>query len=174
MKKEIWKSIKEYEDMYEVSTFGNVRSLDRFIIDKRGVKRFCKGRVLRSTKNGKGYLHVIVCKDSKPVLMRIHALVFDTFNGSDRSKLVIDHIDNDKENNNINNLQLITNRENVSKGCLLRKRASKYIGVFKNHNRWSAKIRINGNLIHLGAFGCETAAHVTYQRRLNELKRIEQ
>jgi len=166
MKKEIWKSIKEYEDMYEVSTFGNVRSLDRFIIDKRGVKRFCKGILL--TQNTDGYYnHVALAKDGRSVTCRTHILVYDTFIGKKRSGMHIDHIDENKLNNNVDNLQLLDVRANASKSKTPK---SGLTGAYKDGRKWFSSIYVNGKHIYLGSFNCPTAAHMAYLKKLKNIK----
>lgn len=63
MSKEIWKDISGYEGMYQVSNFGNVKSLTREIMN-RGVKQQIKERLLRQTNKG-GYLFVVLSKEGK-------------------------------------------------------------------------------------------------------------
>lgn len=59
MSKEIWKTKPEWEGYYEFSNYGVCRSVDRYIIDKNGHKRFCKGRILKPFSNG----NLILCKN---------------------------------------------------------------------------------------------------------------
>jgi hypothetical protein len=81
--------------------------------------------------------------------------------------LVVDHINNNRADNRLENLQIITQRENSSKD---KKGVSKHTGVFwnKQNTKWHAQIQINGKKKHLGYFKCETAAHLSYQRKLKE------
>jgi len=87
--------------------------------------------------------------------------------------LVIDHIDNNKSNNRLDNLQLISNRENSSKTLkkIQGKTYSKYVGVTWNKqiNRWIAQIQVNKKHIHLGTFINEYDAHIVYQNKLKEI-----
>ena len=83
-------------------------------------------------------------------------------------KYIVDHIDNDKLNNNVDNLQVVSNRINSSKD---RKGSSKYTGVCwdKATNKWITKIYINGKNKTLGRFDCEIKASLTYQKELAKL-----
>ena len=169
MNNEIWKPIKNYEGLYEVSNLGNVRSLDRVVVDKRGCVKPFKGVVLKTGLVGIGYMCVTLCKNGNEVSKKIHHLVFDTFVGDNRDGLQIDHINENKLDNRVDNLQLLTNRENTSKGCRYKYKSSKYTGVSKYYNKWRSQIYKNGSRKHLGYFNCETAASIAYQRELNLL-----
>ena len=85
------------------------------------------------------------------------------------NKMVVDHIDTNKLNNKLYNLQVITNRENTSKDR--KNGSSKYLGVSwnKSNKNWSATILINGKPKYLGSFTNEKEASQAYQ---NELKNL--
>ena len=113
---EIWKDIKDYEGMYQVSNLGNIRSLDRYINQKgisgKTYKRFIKGKQIMSSKDLNGYLHVILHKNSKYKIFRIHQLVAQMFISNPENKKQINHIDGNKQNNSVTNLEWVTIREN--------------------------------------------------------------
>ena len=77
MDKEVWKPIKGFEGAYEVSTFGNVRSIDRIVVYPKGSKRLIKGRELRQATNIKGYklslIHI-----SEPTVSYTHLRAHET------------------------------------------------------------------------------------------------
>ena len=85
--------------------------------------------------------------------------------------LVVDHIDNNSRNNRLDNLQLITQRQNSSKDK--KGVSSKYVGVSwnKGKSKWSSSIRYKGKLIFLGYYVIEKEAHEAYQ---TALRRIDQ
>ena len=116
---EIWKDIKGYEGIYQVSNLGNVRSLDRYVPHWRGGKRLIKGKVKKITRHkvsdrSKHYA-VVTLSNGSDKLFYIHRLVYESFIGDIKNGLVIDHIDNNQDNNSVNNLQMITQYENCIK-----------------------------------------------------------
>lgn len=159
--KEIFKNIPGYKNHYQISTLGNLKSL-----------KFGKEKILKQSIDSYGYAHVILSKNNVKKGFTIHKLMVLTFfDKYHNPKLVCDHIDNVKLNNNINNLQLITIRENSSKDQFRLNRYSRFVGVSFNKNlkKWTSQIHINKKLIHLGVFCCETKAHLTYQNKLKNL-----
>ena len=107
--KEIWKDIKDYEHKYQVSNLGNVRSLSR--IDSRGYNK--TGKMLKGRNDGRGYLKVALYTDGKPKNLRIHRLVVMAFLGDIKEGYEVNHIDLNKQNNKLNNLELLTPTENM-------------------------------------------------------------
>ena len=163
MEKEIWKDIPGYEGLYQVSSEGRVKSLKR-----KGVGQ---DRILKPSDNGRGYYQSCLVKDKKIKTIQVHQLVAMAFLGHTicGMKVVVDHIDNNKSNNNLNNLQLISCRENLSKDK--KGGSSKYVGVtwHKPRNKWRSMIRINGKNKHLGLFTNELDARDAYQEALKNL-----
>jgi hypothetical protein len=157
MKKEVWKSIPNYEGLYEVSSLGRVKSLK---------KNKCLNPFI-STR----YFRVGLSKNGIQKTKRVHSLVSEAFlnHVPCGMKLVIDHINGDKHDNRVDNLQIVSQRENISK--MNGKFSSKYIGVSwdKKANKWTAKIMINKKNYHLGVFNCELAASQVYQNKLKEI-----
>lgn len=109
---ERWKSIDGYDGLYEVSSHGRVRSLDRF--DKLG--RITFGRVLSPTNNGHGYYTVQLSNGGIKKRHYIHRLVAKAFI-KNRSKLnEINHKDENRSNNNVSNLEWCSRKYNVNYG----------------------------------------------------------
>lgn len=153
---EVFKSIKDYEGLYKVSDFGLVKSKD--------------GIILKNRIDKDGYLRVNLRKNGKMKTYMISHLVWDHFGDRPRNghALQVDHI-KEKWNNRIDNLQLLTNRQNVSKGFIQNgKKTSKYTGVCwgKDKNKWIVAIRENNKKIYLGSFKDEHKAHLVYQEKL--------
>lgn len=161
MQKEIWRDVKGFEGRYLVSNYGNIKTIIKGnnLILKPGV---CKS----------GYLNVRLFQSKKGHSRYVHQLVAIAFLNHipNRSKIVVDHIDNDKSNNNLNNLQIISCRENTARGKINKNKSSKFIGVcfHKPSNMWFSRILINGNRKFLGAFKNEYDAHLAYQKALND------
>jgi len=99
--KEVWKDIKNYEGLYEVSNFGNVRSL-----------KYGKIKYLKPAKNKGGYYFVILCKNGKTKNFRIHRLVANAFIENPNNYPQINHKDEDKTNNKASNLEWCNNQYN--------------------------------------------------------------
>jgi hypothetical protein len=171
MIEEVWKDIKGYEGIYQVSNMGNVKSLSRISQTKTMVRKI-KGRLLKPSFDKRGYGTVILCHDFKTKkYIRVHQLVAIEFLGHEQCGFdkVIDHINNEKKDNRLDNLQITTSRNNLSKD---RKGASsKYTGVYwhKKDKVWNSAIRISGVKKHLGTFKDEISASIAYDNALKNL-----
>lgn len=142
--KEIYKTIPFNED-YEISNFGNVRSTKKYGVNKT--------RILKPSISNKGYYMVALSKNGKMHTYTIHNLVVNTFIG-ERKGLVINHIDGNKLNNHLENLECITQKENMKKAwdmglCEKVRRVAKD-GIIKASNKLKRKVNqydINNNFI---------------------------
>lgn len=159
MQKEIWKDVPGYEGLYQVSSFGRVKSNCRR-----------KEKIISGGICGSGYKAVFLTNNKIRKSFMVHKLVAYAFlNHNEKGRYVhVDHIDGNRLNNDLSNLQVISSRENTSKAI---KRKSKYIGVshIKSCNMWMARIEHIGLRKYLGCFRCETKAHIAYQKALKEL-----
>lgn len=113
---EIWKDIKNYEGLYQVSNLGNVRSLDHYA--SNGKKNILyKGRILKQTKHKKtGYLLATLCKNNKHKSILVHRLVAEVFINNKNKLPCINHKDENKENNCVTNLEWCTHKYNNNYG----------------------------------------------------------
>lgn len=106
---EIWRPVKGYEGIYEVSNIGNVRSLSRK--DSRG--RFHKGRYISTRVNPHtGYPVAHLCLDGEKKLREVHRLVAEAFIPNPENKREVDHINTIRNDNRVENLRWVTSREN--------------------------------------------------------------
>lgn len=110
--REIWKPIPGYEGIYEVSSYGNVKSIDRKITNSIGRTRIYKGHPLKVSKDRYGYPVCKLWKHSKGKNFTIHRLVAITFIKNIDDKPLVNHIDGNKFNNHVSNLEWCTNSEN--------------------------------------------------------------
>lgn len=164
---EIWKDIPNYEGFYQVSNLGRVKSLLRF--DSLG--RSQGGLILVFELSKRGYYRIGLTKNKKQIKFSAHRLVVLSFIGEIKKGLVVDHIDNDKLNNNLSNLQIITHRENSSKD---RKGLVLSTGVQKTKSgKYKSAIRIKGRVIHLGVFISEIDASIIYKKALKHIDNVD-
>jgi DNA-binding transcriptional regulator YiaG len=111
---EIWRPVPTFEDLYEVSSHGRVRSLDRIVDRSDGTTAHYKGRVLTPNTSGR-YLRVLLHgRDGREEQKSVHRLVAKTFISNPKDKPEVNHIDNDPTNNHVSNLEWVTRGENVS------------------------------------------------------------
>jgi hypothetical protein len=156
MQKEIFKDIPSYEGIYQVSNLGNVKSLN--------YKGSGFEKILKPSIDCSSYYTVKL----KLKTMRVHVLVAMAFltHIPCGHKIVVDHINTNRLDNRLENLQLISNRENISKDR--KNKSSKYVGVsfHKIKNKWESKICADNKSKHLGLFDEEYEAHLAYQKAL--------
>ena len=161
---EVWKSIKDYEGLYEVSSLGRVKSL--------GNDKTRKEKILSSGISSSGYPVVVLCKNNSKKTRTVHQLVAEVFLGHipNGMKLVVDHINDIRNDNRLENLQIVTTRENAFK--TQGKYSSKYKGVFfnKRTNKYEAQIwselRVNKRI---GQYNTELEASNAYQEYLKKI-----
>lgn len=160
---EVWKDVIGYEGLYQVSNFGNVKSL--------GNEKTKKEKVLKAGLDGNGYLQVSLQINNIRKTFKVHKLValcFLNHKPDGTNKIVVDHIDKNKLNNNLINLRLITNRENLS----TQGGTSMFVGVYfcKSYKKWISKIQVNKKQVSLGYFDTENSAKEAYEDALKLLE----
>ena len=109
---EVWKDIKGYEGIYQVSNFGRVKSVARKIKLKQYIKETTE-KIMKLDLNKRGYLYVHLCKNGKYKAYRVHRLVADAFVENPEHKDQVNHIDRNVLNNKSSNLEWCTNAENM-------------------------------------------------------------
>lgn len=112
--KELWKDVIGYEEMYKVSNYGRVKSLDRYREDNNGKTYFVKGRELKQCYTRGNYLFVALYKNNKPWMVRINRLVALNFIDNPLNLPQVGHMDDCKENNRVDNLYWTDNKENCT------------------------------------------------------------
>ena len=132
--KEVWKDIKNYEGLYQVSNLGRIKSLDRIVYQKNSFgniqKNIYKGKILSLFEDKDGYLRVNLKKDKKMKQYGVHVLVANTFlninkfkymeyedlSKIDINRLQINHKNENKKDNCIDNLEFCTVAYNTNYG----------------------------------------------------------
>lgn len=112
--KECWRDIKGYEGLYQVSNFGRVKSLSRYIGHRyANKKRLIPEKIMTNCNNGKGYECVYLVKYKKRKIKYIHRLVAEAFIQNPEHKTYVNHLDYNIHNNTVKNLEWCTQLENV-------------------------------------------------------------
>lgn len=107
-----WKPVEGFEGFYEVSTNGKVRSCSR-LVKSRYCNRIIKGKELKQVKDQDGYCKVQLSKEGKATSKAVHRLVAQAFIPNPNNYPVINHRDENKENNNVSNLEWCTVKYNT-------------------------------------------------------------
>ena len=108
---EIWIPVIGYEGLYEVSNEGKVKSLKRFNPKSGKHGMWYKERILKTREDKDGYLVTHLTKEGKAKLLKIHRLVLSSFYGEVKD-LQVNHIDGNKQNNHLDNLEWSTCSDN--------------------------------------------------------------
>lgn len=151
---EIYKDIPGYEGSYQVSNYGNIKTLS----DRWGRERILKTRI------NKGYSYIGLYLNHKRKMCAVHQLVAMAFlnHTPNGYELVVNHIDNNPQNNYLDNLELVSIRYNSS--C-----HKTDAGINLEKNMWRARIKINYKLLHLGSFSEKEDALNMYQKAVANL-----
>lgn len=115
MMNEEWRDVVGYEGYYQVSNLGRVKSLERIDSNNHPLKE----RILKFGFSGKKYKYVILNKNGKSKTKTVHRLVAIAFLDNPDNKTQVNHLDEDKYNNNANNLEWVTPKENSNYGTLI-------------------------------------------------------
>lgn len=149
---ETWKPVVGYEGLYEVSDLGRVRSLDREITTERGGRPFrykMKGQIVIPHERRHGYLAVCLygkeSKNGRFSQKSVHRMVAEAFLPNPNGYSEVNHLDENKQNNVLSNLEWCNHKENCHHGTAIERRAAK----FRNGPKSKAvdQLDMNGNYI---------------------------
>lgn len=110
---ENWRDIEGYEGFYQVSNMGRVKSLGRWVNTKGDSVKFNKERILKPVKDKDGYLIVGLNKGGSKKMHKVHRLVLNAFIPNPNNLPEVNHIDEDKTNNRVSNLEWMTSKDNT-------------------------------------------------------------
>lgn len=162
--KEEFRDVKGFEGVYMISNNGRVKSLERYI-EWRGTLKLKKEMYLKASPNSDGYLQVVLYYNKKKKSCKVHKLIAEAFMNHTPCGLdvVVDHINNIKTDNRIENLQLVSNRYNATKDKVNK---SGYMGVCwdKSRNKWLVGLRYGGKKVNLGRYSNIEDASVVANR----------
>lgn len=139
---EIWRPVKGYEGLYEVSNEGRVKSLERYSVRFGHQKELIDEKIISPRKSGSGYMLVSLSKQGERKTKSIHRLVAQAFIPNPKSFPFINHKDENKTNNHVDNLEWCTPKYNVNYGTG-RKRAK----ATHNLNKIKGKTEIDKALL---------------------------
>ncbi len=108
---EQWKDIKGYEGYYQISNYGNIKSVDRIIWNGHVMHKRYGAPVKQKEYR---YKEVLLCKDGKATKKYMHRLVAETFIKNEENKKTVNHKDGNKYNNHVDNLEWATHSENIN------------------------------------------------------------
>ena len=134
---EIWKDIKNYEGLYQVSNFGRIKALERTVQGRWG-EQHLQEKILALYKDKKGYMIAYLYKNNIKKALKVHRIVAEAFLQNLDNKREIDHINRIKDDNRVENLRWVTAKENSANRNTIntekakRKRA-KYVVSVKNN-----------------------------------------
>ena len=114
MIKEIWKDVDGWEGFYQISNFGQVRSLDRVIsytANSSNCSKLFKGRILKQYIDEDGYCRISFIRRGHQKVYGVHRLVAEAFILNPENKPTVNHKDGNKSNNNVSNLEWATYKE---------------------------------------------------------------
>ena len=112
---EEWRDIPGYEGLYQVSNQGRVKSLEK-IVDRKRMGCYIKKEFIMKPTKHKGYKNVILSKNGISKRYKVHRLVAMCFLDDYSKDLQVNHIDENKLNNNISNLEMCSNKYNCRYG----------------------------------------------------------
>lgn len=123
MKKEEWRSVVGYEGIYEISSFGKLRRLKQVSINSNGFSRTLKEYIFKTTIDRNGYSSCRLLKEKVKEYTSNHRLVAKAFIENPENKPCVNHIDGNRLNNKVSNLEWATHKENTAhaKNVLKRK-----------------------------------------------------
>jgi len=178
---EIWKPLVNFEQQYKVSNTGRLHSIDRHVRNTKKSTRFIKGKIVPSSIRSKTckYLYFKVSKDNRNYSEAVHRAVAKAFIPNPDNKAMVNHIDGNKLNNNVCNLEWVTCSENHKHAFKLGLRtpakswlgkkvgaSSKYhnVGWDKRRKKWYASVKHNKKQCFQKSFNTEkeAAEHVNW------------
>ena len=161
MSTEIWAPIPGYSN-YEVSSLGRVNSLNYI---KEGKPREMK------IGSKRRYHYVKLYNKGVHKIFYVHQLVAMAFLGHvpNGNTMEVDHIDENKSNNRLENLQIISSRANISKSCAKNRALPTGVNYDKARNKYRARIKIGDKQKFLGRFDTPEEASEVYQKALREI-----
>lgn len=141
--KEIWTDIQGYEGRYEISSWGRVKSCERYVKSNNGNLRKVKERILRLSKDKYGYLQVVLRNNNgiKKTYL-VHRLVAQTYLSNHENLSEVNHRDEDKTNNRVENLEFCTSEYNLHYGTRIQR-------IKEKHSHPLIQVTLKGEVVNI-------------------------
>lgn len=143
---EIWKDIKCYEGHYQVSNLGRVKSLGRYRKGRYGSKVWVNERFMYQNVQKSGYVHIHLSMNHKVRIFKLHRLVAEAFIPNPNNLPQINHKDENKQNNCVDNLEWCDSKYNNNYGTKI-ERYSKTTTNDKKRSKQVLQYDLDGNLV---------------------------
>lgn len=117
---EEWKDIKGFEGFYQVSNTGKIKALERLVVNNGGLQHKHERILKHNISKSNSHCLVVLCKEGKTYPRLVHRLVAESFIPNPENKPNVDHIDTNPENNNVDNLRWVTQKENCNNPLTLK------------------------------------------------------
>jgi hypothetical protein len=161
MQIEIWKDIIGFEGHYQVSNLGRIKSLERILTTKIGRRLTVKEKILKIFLSRQSYQLICLALNDEKFPKQVHTIVAEAFLIK-KPNSEVNHIDGNRLNNHVSNLEYVTHLENINHRERSNKNQERYgITLEKKKNLWLAQISINGKPKKIGRSKCKEKA---YQR----------
>lgn len=164
---EIWRPVKDYEGLYEVSNLGRVRGVDRVVLSKNGKKRFYKGQTKKQKKDKDGYLTVDLSNNGKHKTKKVHRLVAQAFIPNPDNLPIINHKDENPSNNRYDNLEWCTNEYNLNYGTRNKRISEKQINNVKK-SKQVFQYTLDGELVAIWPSTHEAGRNGYHRNHISE------
>ncbi len=146
---ETWKDVKGFEGIYQISNFGRLKVLKRKVFNEKyfGNVKWVekKEKIMKLSNNTKGYLHTVLTdNEGKRKVVKVHRLVAEAFIPNPNNYVQVNHIDGNKTNNCVDNLEWCTNEYNMKHSWRIGLRNEKtYFNIIKKIRQYD----LEGNFI---------------------------
>lgn len=166
--------IEQEEIKLGIEIWRQVDSFPNYKVSSKGLVINCKtGRILKQHIGTTGYYHIRLHNAEKgsTLTCKIHRLVATTFVNNPSKKKCVDHINNNRLNNNVLNLRWVTYQENNFNSSISSANTSNVKGVYfdKKRNKWYAQIKFNSKQHHIGSYNTLEEAKVARQNKAKQL-----
>ena len=157
---EIWKDVKGYEGLYQISNLGRVKSVGFQYKGRWGNTMFRKGKIIVQKEKTGGYLYVCLSKNGVHKYFRVHRLVAQAFIPNSEKLQIVNHKDENVQNNVVSNLEWCDIKYNTNYGTGIKRRSEKQLN--KNTSKQVFQYDLENNLINVFPSGKEVQRQLGY------------